>query len=673
MRKPCVLISLALFAGITVHAQPAPAAPSPVAAALDRSVNPCDDFYHYACGTWLKNNPIPSDQPSWGRFNELDEANKRVLRRVAERLSDPANQKSAGDQKTGDFYASCIDEPAIEALGLKPLAPYLDAIQALQSVSELPALAARLHRDGIWPLFTYGSGQDFKNAQEVIAQLDQGGLGLPERDYYLRTDDKSKELLAAYRQHIERVFVLAGHSAGEAHARMLAVLAIETALAQASLDVTARREPLNVYHRMTVAALQKLTPGFDWNVYLKLAGTPAITELNVAVPKFFEGTEALMKAQPLASWQAYLEWQVLQHSSPLLPKAFVDERFAFYGKTLTGQQQLRPRWRRCIGYTDEAIGEELGRAFVEETFGPAGKQRTLEMVRQLEVALETDIQALDWMTPKTKQQALVKLHAITNKIGYPDKWRDYSALRIVRGDALGNSARASAFELQRQLNKIGQPVDKLEWQMTPPTVNAYYDPQMNNINFPAGILQPPFYDNKMDDGVNYGAIGAVIGHELTHGFDDQGRQFDPAGNLRDWWAPEDEKEFKLRTDCLVKEYSSFEAVPGTKINGQLTLGENTADNGGLRIALMALKQALAQRTVPLIDGLTPAQRLFLGWGQVWCENASDEVQRLQANTNEHATAQHRVNGVVVNMPEFREAFGCKVGQPMAPAKSCRVW
>ena len=646
--------------------------------AIDRAVNPCDNFYRYACGTWLKNNPIPADQSSWGRFSELAERNRVILRQILEQAAtiaaSGAAKVDADTQKIGDYYASCMDRKTIDAKGLTPLQPELDRIKAMKNTVDLSEEAARLHRIGVDVLFNFSSGQDFKDSNAVIGQADQGGLGLPEKDYYFRDDPKSVETRKEYVAHLARMIGMMGVPAATAQKQAAEIMALETALAKVSLDVTTRRDPMAVYHKMKLSEFEGLEDSFSWSRYFALIQTPPIGNLNVASPAFFKGEEPLLKTQPLAVFKNYFTVHLLQSMAMNLPTKFDAENFAFYGKFLTGAQEQKARWKRCVAATDGDLGEALGKAYVQKTFGAEGKQRTLDMVHNIEAAMGQDLQQLTWMTPATKQKALEKLHAITNKIGYPDKWRDYSALKIVRGDAMGNSLRANEFEFHREIEKIGKPVDRLEWQMTPPTVNAYYDPQMNNINFPAGILQPPFFDKQSDDATNYGAIGAVIGHELTHGFDDEGRQFNPKGNLEDWWTSADAKAFESRTDCLVKEYSSFDVPGGIHMNGKLTLGENTADNGGLRLAWMALMKDLAGKTLPPKDGYTEQQRFFLGWGQIWCENDTPEVQRLQAQTNPHAIAEYRVNGVVSNLPEFQQAFSCKAGQPMVRgANSCRVW
>jgi putative endopeptidase len=676
MRVSRLLLASLLLTGLAVQlaAQESKITSNSVVSSLDKTADPCVDFYQFACGGWVKNNPIPADHPIWSRFGELAERNRTELRGILENSAKAAN-RTANEQKIGDYYATCMDEDSINKKGIAVLKPEFDRIAALKDKSSLPALLAHLHSQGVDGLFSLSSGADFKNAKEVIAQADQSGISLPDRDYYLKNDPKSVELRKQFVEHVANTFKLLGDSPEKAAAEAKAVIDIETALAKGSMDRVERREPEKVYHKLSEQEWQALTPSFSFTKYLSDLGTPSFTALNVASPDFFKALDTELKNVSLDDLKTYLRWHLVHSQVQALPKPFVDEDFNFYGKTLQGTEELQARWKRCVASTDSDLGEALGQVFVEKYYPPEAKERTLKMVHQLEDALRQDITEVQWMSETTKKQALIKLAAIQNKIGYPAKWRDYSTLKIVRGDALGNSLRANAFEVHRQLAKIGKPLDKQEWQMTPPTVNAYYEPTENDINFPAGILQPPFYDFKADDALNFGGMGAVIGHELTHGFDDQGALFDPEGNLKNWWTESDEKAFKERTQCLVDEYDKFVAVDDLHVRGKLTLGENTADNGGLRIAHMALMKSLADANKPLdkIDGFTPEQRFFLGWGQIWCQNQTDQMARLLAQNNEHSPGNFRVNGVVQNMPEFQKAWGCKAGQPMVAQNACHVW
>ncbi|HUD64606.1 MAG TPA: M13 family metallopeptidase [Candidatus Sulfotelmatobacter sp.] len=644
--------------------------------AMDKSIDPCVDFYHYACGTWLKKNPVPPDKAAYGRFTELADRNREILRGVLEKATAANPGRSANEQKIGDYYASCMDESSIEKKGTAALQPELARIDALKGKDAWASLLAHFSLNGTNAFFGFGAEQDAKDSTQQIAVVGQGGLGLPDRDFYFRDDPKSIDTRKQYVQHMQNMFVLFGEKEKEAAADSQTVMRIETALAKGSLDRVARRDPTKVYHKMSVEELQALSPAFEWSKFIPEVGLTHVTSLDVSEPEYIRQFQTILTSSSLDDIKVYLRWHVMSAQTLYLPSNIDKESFHFYGQVLAGQQEQQARWRRCVNATDNDLGEALGEAYVERTFGAEGKERTLQMVNALERALERDIIELPWMTETTKRQALIKLHKITNKIGYPDKWRDYSTLQIIRGDALGNSFRSNEFESKRQLDKIGKPVDPGEWLYTPPTVNAYYYPPQNNINFMAGILQPPFYEQQMDDPVNFGAIGVVIGHELTHGFDDQGRQYDAEGNLRDWWAPEDEKGFKERTDCEVQEYNDFTVVGGEHVNGNLTLGENTADNGGLRIAYAALMEALAKESPDAqksIDGLTPEQRFFLGFGQIWCTNATPQALRLQVQTNPHSPAEFRVNGSVNNFEEFGKAFGCKAGQPMVRANACRVW
>ena len=676
-KNPIAVAVLAALPGLAAAADVPAKVPGFDPTAIDRGTPACTDFYQFACGNWTARNPVPPDRARWGRFDELAERNQTALRGILEKVQANDPRREAIDQKIGDQYAACMDEAAIEAKGIAALKPELDRIAGLGSIAGMPGELAHLHEGGVDAAFRFGSVPDFKDANSVIAGTDQGGLGLPDRDYYVKDDAKSVELRAKYLAHVQKMLELSGEPAPAAAADARAVVDLETALARASLERVKRRDPANIYHKMKVADLQALTPAFDWTAYLAAAAGPPVTELNVTVPDFYKAFNAQIDGVPLDAWKVYLRWHLLHENVSLLPAAFVNENFAFYGQALTGAKELRPRWKRCVALVDSEMGEALGRRYVETTFGAEGKARTSKMVSALEAALEQDLKTLPWMTDATKTQALGKLHAIANKIGYPDRWRDYSSLRIARGDALGNELRAEEFEVRRDLAKIGKPLDRSEWSMSPPTVNAYYSSLQNNINFPAGILQPPFYDNAMDDAVNFGGIGAVIGHELTHGFDDQGRKFAANGDLSDWWTAEDAKEFEKRAGCIADEYASFTVAGDVHLNGKLTLGENTADNGGVRIAYMALLQTLAdapKKPGPgVIDGFTPEQRFFLGFGQVWCQNETEESARLRANVDPHSPGRYRVNGVVANMPEFQQAFGCKAGDAMVRENACRVW
>jgi endothelin-converting enzyme/putative endopeptidase len=676
-KNPIAVFVLVALPGLVAAADVPAKVPGFDPTAIDRGTPACADFYQFACGNWTARNPVPPDRARWGRFDELAERNQTALRGILEKVQANDPGREALDQKIGDQYAACMDEAAIEAKGIAALKPELDRIAGLGSQAGLPGALAHLHEGGVDAAFRFGSVPDFKDANSVIAGTDQGGLGLPDRDYYVKDDAKSVELRAKYLAHVQKMLELAGEPATAAAADARAVVDLETALARASLERVKRRDPANIYHKMKVADLQALTPAFDWTAYLAAAAGPPVTELNVTVPDFYKAFNAQLDRAPLDAWKVYLRWHLLHENVNLLPAAFVNENFAFYGQALTGAKELRPRWKRCVALVDSEMGEALGRRYVETTFGAEGKARTSKMVSALEAALEQDLKTLPWMTDATKTQALGKLHAIANKIGYPDRWRDYSSLRIARGDALGNELRAEEFEVRRDLAKIGKPLDRSEWSMSPPTVNAYYSSLQNNINFPAGILQPPFYDNAMDDAVNFGGIGAVIGHELTHGFDDQGRKFAANGDLSDWWTPEDAKEFEKRAGCIADEYAGFTVAGDVHLNGKLTLGENTADNGGVRIAYMALLQTLADASKKpgpgVIDGFTPEQRFFLGFGQVWCQNETEESARLRANVDPHSPGRYRVNGVVANMPEFQQAFGCKAGDAMVRENACRVW
>ncbi len=676
MRALYLLPAFLLLLVVVTFGQTAASQPAVNLDTIDKTVDPCVDFYQYACGNWLKTAEIPPDQTSWVSFVEIRERNAGVMREILEKAAVANAGRDAISQKIGDYYSSCIDETAVDARGIKPLQPELQRIANVKDKGALMEAVARVQLLGPNPLFNFYPSPDLHNANQVIAYIDQGGLSLPDRDYYLKDDAKMVAARHSLVEYATQLFTLSGQSPQQAADSAQSVLRIETALARAAMDRTARRDPKTRDHKMTLDEAVALAPNFYLNRYLAAMGTPHFSSLNVSNPDFFRQVNGVLQAESLDALRTYVSWHLLDGAAPWLSKPFVDANFKMQ-QALTGQSEIKPRWRRCVSATDAALGEALGQRYVEKTFGAEGKQRMLKMVDALEKSLDQDIKTLPWMTEETKKQAKVKLDAIRNKIGYPDVWRDYSALKIVRGDLMGNFLRANEFEGERQIAKIGKPLDRNEWQMTPPTVNAYYSPPRNEIVFPAGMLQPPFFDKQADDATNFGGIGIVIGHELTHGFDDQGRKFDPQGNLRDWWTAQDGTEFDKRASCIADEYSNFVAVDDLKLNGRLTLGENTADNGGARIALMALEHMIADGqagpAAQTIDGYTPQQRFFLGFGRAWCEKRRPEYSRMLVSVDPHSPGKYRVDGVVQNMPEFQKAFNCKAGQPMVRENACRVW
>jgi len=689
MRK---LLIMVFATCLSVAAQTAPAKSAPTAAQdkplqalpyspsldlndMDKSVDPCVDFYTYSCGGWQKKNPIPADQSSWSVYGKLYDDNQQFLWGILDDLSKQTTGRTPTQQKIGDYFAACMDEAAVEKLGATPLKPQLDAIAAMKSKKDLAPLLAKQQlenrTEGL--LFNFGSNQDFENSNEIIAFADSGGLGLPDRDYYLKTDAKSVEQRDKYVTHVTNMFELLGDSPATAQAEAAKVMAIETDLAKATLTLVDKRDPYKLFHKMDRTKLQALTPSFDWNTFLIVQGLPNVQTFNVTEPDFYKQVEKEINTVSLDDWKTYLRWHIAHANAPYLSSKFVNENFAFYGKTLRGAEQLRPRWKRCVSLVDEQLGEALGQEFVRRAFTPQMKASTVQMTQYIEDAMKQDIEQLTWMSPGTKKNAIMKLHTIVNKVGYPDKWRDYSTVEIKRDDFLGNETRATVFESDRQLAKIGKPVDRAEWGMSPPTVNAYYNPQMNDINFPAGVLQPPLYDPKMDDAPNYGNTGSTIGHELTHGFDDQGRQFDAQGNLKDWWTKQDADEFTNRAQCIVDQYGQYTVVDDLKINSKLTQGEDIADLGGTILAYVAWKAATKNQQLHDIEGFNPDQRFFIGLAQWACENQRPESERLHTLTDPHSPGKYRINGVVVNMPEFQKAFSCKAGQPMVSVKACRVW
>ncbi len=692
MRKLAAFLVLLLVAALsaanaqTPSTQPSsgpvlPYSPSLDVSSMDKSVDPCVDLYRYSCGGWQKKNPTPPDQTSWSVYAKLYQDNLTFLRGMLEQAAQRDEQHNAVTQQIGDFYSACMDEGAVESRGVAAIQPELDAIAHIKSAKELTPLVARLqliywrYSYNSSMLFAAGSTQDPDDSEQVIADVDQGGLGMPDRDYYIKDDAKSKETREHYLRHVQKVFELIGDGPIAAKQNAEAVLRLETALAKASLTRVERRDPHKLVHKMKVADLIQLAPNFDWVAYYHAMQYPEFGILNVDAPEFIKELNTLLASEPVDSWKSYLRFHVADTSSPYLSSKFVEENFDFYRKYLRGAKEMQPRWKRCVQYVNYDLGEALGQVYVAKVFSPELKQSTVDMLRRIEDAMGARIRALDWMSPETKQQALTKLAGIRNKIGYPDHWRDYSSVKIVRDDFAGNVERAHQFESRREINKIGKPVDHGEWDISAPTVDAYYNPQMNDINFPAGVLQPPLYDPKMDDAPNYGDTGGTIGHELTHGFDDEGSQFDAKGNLKNWWTKEDREKFDARTKCVEDQYSGYVSVDDVHVNGKLTLGENVADLGGEILAYAAWQDATKDKKLQPVDGLTPEQRFFIGFAQWDCANERPEDLRVRAMTDPHSPARYRINGVVVNMPEFSDAFHCKPGAPMVKpaANVCKIW
>lgn len=667
-----------LTAAAALSAQPItqlPYSPSLDLTSMDTSAVACENFYQYACGHWNKNNPIPPDQGSWNVYSKLEYDNERFLWGLLEEAAKPSPSRTAVEQKIGDFYYACMDEAAIEKAGITPIQARLDRIAAIRSMADLSRVVTAEHSLGAGGslLFGFGSDQDFEDAQSVIAFASRGALGLPDRDYYTKTDAKSVEIRAKYIEHMTRMFGMLGDDPAAAQTHAGQVMAIETELAKSMLTRVEMRNPHNLLHKYTPAQFKALTPSLDWDQFFPAQSVPEMKTIDVTEPAFYQTLEKQLQAHGIEEWKSFLRWNLIRGSSSALSSPFANAHFDFYSKYLRGVPQMQPRWRRCVEWVDGDLGEALGQVFVAKTFTPDTKARTVAMTKEIEDAMQRDLETLPWMSDETKKRALVKLHAVVNKIGYPDKWRDYSSVEITRGDFFGNNQRADRFEYRRQIAKIGKPLDRGEWGMTPPTVDAYYNPQMNDINFPAGVLQPPLFDPKMDDAPNYGNTGATIGHELTHGFDDEGRQFDAEGNLKDWWTPQDAAEFQRRADCVADQYSQYTIVDDIKINGKLTLGEDTADLGGTLLAYFAWKHATSGMDLQPRDGFTPDQRFFIGMAQWACGYTRPELKREYALTNPHSPEEYRINGVVSDMPEFAKAFGCKTGQKMVRAKPCRVW
>lgn len=648
------------------------------ASAMNEQANPCDDFYEYACGNWMKTTEIPADRPRWSRgFDSVAARNEDILREILDAVSTgKAPEGIASAQKLGDFYGACMDEAKLET-SLPVLKEELAKLTA-KNAKDVARVVGSLHAQSVFPLFRFGPNNDFKDATQMIGEVDQGGLGLPDRDYYLKDDDKTKALLALYKEHVKNVFVLLGEPAETAAKSAAAVVDLETALARVSLTRVERREPKNLYHRLERKGLKAEAPAFAWDEYFKAAGAGSVQALNVTHPPFFKEVARLATSVPAASWTPYLTWNYVTNAVPALPKAFQEERFRF-SQNLTGAKEDVARWKKCVRFSNSALGEALAQPYITRTFGTDGKTTTQQMVAEIEKAFERNLDTLAWMDAATREQALVKVRKIVNKIGYPDKWRDYSAMKVDRASFLRTVMGANSFEQARQVAKIGKPVDKDEWLMSPPTVNAYYNPPFNEIVFPAGILQPPFFNRDATVPVNFGAMGMVVGHEITHGFDDEGRQYDAEGNLRDWWTPESDKAFRERVACVKNQYDQYTAIDDVKLNGALTLGENVADLGGLKLAHAAMETWLARESeaAKKAEGtrFTPSQQFFIGYAQSWCTKARDTFTRQIVMVDPHSTAYWRVNGPVGNLTEFQKAFQCKADAKMVrpPAEHCEVW
>ena len=649
---------------------------------LDRSVDACTDFYQFACGKWLVANPLSADRARYSRLNELADRNARIVRDILENAAFTASRRTPDEQKIGDAYAACMDQKTIEARRARPLEPLLREIDAVRNREQLIRLAARFSHDGFPSFLTIGAAPDAHDSSVFAAALGQGAMGLPDRDLYLKDDERSTTLRREYQTHVQRMFELLGggrvlSDPPDRLARV--VMEIETAIARATMDRVEFRDPRRRDNPTTVTQLADLAPNIDFASYFRGTGAPPFSRLNLLNPQYVRDISAALGTIPLASWKAYMKWRALDEMASLLTGRFEQEQFRFNGEILSGQKEMRPRWMRCSDAIAgqpgaDALGEVVGRIFIQQRFGPDAKARMDELITALQQSLRQRLTDVDWMSAETRERALAKLEAMRRKIGGPDTWRDFSGVTIRRDDYAGNSIRIAADDRQRQLRWIGQPVDRTLWLMTPQTVNAYYAPSLNEVTFPAGILQPPVFDPTIDDAVNLGAAGAMIGHEITHGFDDSGRRFDAGGNLMNWWMPRDEDAFRERVACVASQYSSYASLPGVKLNGNLTLGENVADNGGVRIAYYALMELLARKDPPPpVDGFTPEQRFFIAYAQVWCENATDQDFRRRAQEDVHSSGRWRANGVLQNMPEFRKAFGCKEGAPMAPATACRVW
>lgn len=641
---------------------------------MNTDADACTDFFEYANGNWVKNTPIPPAYSRWGSFNILQDNNQQVLHTILEDVSKAKNPKGSDAQLIGDFYATCMDEATIEAAGTTPLQKYFKEIDKINNAESVAKTVAMLHAAGLPSLFGFGVQADAKNSTMNIANAGQGGLSLPNRDFYTKDDAKSVETRTKFVEYVTNMFKLLGDGADAASANAKTVMDVQMRLAKASKAPVELRNPEARYNKKSLDELASLTPNFSWKTYMKIRGVPPVKEVNVGQPAFFTEVDKMITDVPADQWKTYFRWMVLNASAGLLPKAFVDENFNFFSRYLQGAKEQQPRWRRCVGATDGAVGEALGKEFVKKNFTPEAQKRMGELIDNLFAAYRERIPTLNWMSPETRQKALAKLNSYQRKIGFNSNPRGYAGLRIDRKSFFENARSVSKFEIARNLRDAGQKVDKTRWGMTPPTVNAYYNPSFNEIVFPAGILQPPFFNFAADDAINYGAIGAVIGHEITHGFDDQGSQFDADGNLKSWWTKEDRSLFDERAMCVSNQFSAYEIQPGLNINGKLTLGENIADLGGLSISFAAYQKSLEGKAKPAnIDGFTSEQRFFLGYAQVWSTKATPEFERNQVLTDSHSNARYRVNGPLSNLPQFANAFGCKQGAKMVRQDVCKIW
>lgn len=641
---------------------------------FDTSVKPQQDFFTYVNGNWIKKTKIPADRASYGSFTQLFEESQKNLRKIIEEAAQTPNKKEGSDlQKIGDFYTSFMDTVQIEEKGLKPLQAELARVNAIKSRKDLVKELAHLHRIGVQTPFGYFVNQDAKNSTQYISYLSQSGLGLPDRDFYLKDNPKFRQIRAKYREYVGKLLSLAGHKMSEKEAQKL--FRIEKTIAENHWTRVQNRDRDKTYNKYSIAKLKKLLPNLDWDLYAQEAGITRAKEVIVRQPDYFKALNKMLRSYPLNDWKLYLTVKLLNDAAPYLSSDFVNVNFDFYGRTLRGTPQNRPRWKRAVNATNGVLGQVLGRIYVKKYFKPEAKQRMVELVNNLKLAFKDRIEHLQWMGPETKKAALEKLSKFHTKIGYPDKWKDYSKLAIKKDDLLGNLQRASEFEYQRMIDKLGKPIDRTEWFMNPQTVNAYYNPSMNEIVFPAAILQPPFFDMSADDAVNYGGIGAVIGHEISHGFDDQGRKSDGDGNLRDWWTAKDKEEFQKRARKMVEEYNAFMPVDSLHVNGKLTLGENIGDLGGVTVAYHAYKLSLKGKKAPVIDGLTGDQRFFMGWAQVWRRKSRPEETRRRLLTDPHSPGKYRVIGILSNLPEFYRAFDVHKGDPMwrSPDKRVQIW